>query len=524
MAVLQKGNVVYPFWGDTVNLITGLDPLGLQVTSEATFSVLLPGVSNLTNRLRYFGFYCWLLDLYFKSEKKVSQYEQNRFIRRAELMVAIIMQSEHSEVGQITGSDFAATWVYERRFRMYDLKAGADKDGGEEVVYWKYSSGAFGQYYFGAMQALSLTTRYENEDNDVIFHITQPDPRQKVSGQQLADAFNERLPRKIPELFYSCIKKGKLAVTDIPTLAKYFTIHKVDPKTKEWELYADMLMDKDYPAKEIEQEFSFNRKNTIAALLNNAKSNKGDYYWRSYLGECYGKKLSCENDADKGWYCYQLNEYWQFGCGVIFCSALLYLEQLHTDVYFPKFIKEYTAKIIKEYAKSGDTTLGQHLEAQEKTDAEESLLDEIGVSGNKPQQDAMLAFDLLFYLFKQNKEQLPRLREFMGINGMLRDGNMIDGLSGFARSMDTSLSEFIQAFLQKDILRRHQMVALRKMGSGSQLSHKFVIEEQQIRLIDIFPARWTSPRMNALQNLLSDLQVINEEGRLTALHRKLIER
>lgn len=53
MAVLQKGKSVYPFWGASINLITGLDPLGLQTTSEATYATMMPGISNLTNRLRY---------------------------------------------------------------------------------------------------------------------------------------------------------------------------------------------------------------------------------------------------------------------------------------------------------------------------------------------------------------------------------------------------------------------------------------------------------------------------------------
>ena len=66
MAVLQKGKAIYPFWGVSINLITGLDPLSLQTTSEATYATMLPGISNLTNRLRYYGFYCWLLDFYFK--------------------------------------------------------------------------------------------------------------------------------------------------------------------------------------------------------------------------------------------------------------------------------------------------------------------------------------------------------------------------------------------------------------------------------------------------------------------------
>jgi len=91
MAVLQKGKALFPFWGASINLITGLDPLSLQTTSKATYSALLPGISNLTNRLRYYGFYCWLLDFYFLKEKKGNSTEQNKFIRRAELMVAILM-------------------------------------------------------------------------------------------------------------------------------------------------------------------------------------------------------------------------------------------------------------------------------------------------------------------------------------------------------------------------------------------------------------------------------------------------
>ncbi|HUH18779.1 hypothetical protein [Albibacterium sp.] len=36
------------------------------------------------------------------------------------------------------------------------MAEGADKDDTEKDVYWKYPSEAFGQYYYGATQALSL--------------------------------------------------------------------------------------------------------------------------------------------------------------------------------------------------------------------------------------------------------------------------------------------------------------------------------------------------------------------------------
>jgi hypothetical protein len=67
------------------------------------------------------------------------------------------------------------------------------------------------------------------------------------------------------------------------------------------------------------------------------------------------------------------------------------------------------------------------------------------------------------------------------------------------------------------------MVALRKMGNGSQSTHKFFIEEQYIRFIDIFPPRNTSPRMNALQNIMFDLQIIDDQKKIFPLHKKILE-
>lgn len=513
MAVLQKGNSIYPFWGENINLITGLDPLGLQVTSEATYATMLPGLSNLTNRLRYYGFYCWLIDFYFRKEKKGNQNEQYRFIRRAELMIAIIMQSHRPEITQITGSLFAANLIKDEQ-STYNLAAGADKDSGNEKNYWKFPSGAFGQYYFGALQALSLAVRYENDKGDIIFNITQPHPRQKVSGKQLADAFDEGLTTEIKTLFYNCITKGKLSNEDIHELISYFAIDKINPESTEWTLYIEMLLDKDYPSKEIEEEFTFHRRNTITSLLSTANENNREYDWYVYLDDCYEQKFENKESTDIGWYCYQLNEYWQYACGLIFYGTLQYLETLHKEEYLPKFISSFSNLINKEVE-----ILENYITRINETEID--LLKQIDRS-NTPQENAKIGFHLLFKLYANNKEQLPQLKEYMSRNGIIRDGNMVDGLFAITNYLQNDVKDFISFFIHKNIIYRHQMVALRKMGNGTQATNKFIIEEQMIRLIDIFPARWTSPRMNALRNLLFDLQVINDEGKITELHTKIV--
>ena len=71
---------------------------------------MLPGMTNLTQRLRYYGLYCWLLNEYAKleleSEEKSLQHHYT-FIRRAELIIAFLMLNEDPEVTSILGSDFA---------------------------------------------------------------------------------------------------------------------------------------------------------------------------------------------------------------------------------------------------------------------------------------------------------------------------------------------------------------------------------------------------------------------------------
>ncbi len=60
--VIKPNESIAPFFSERMTFIRGLDPLGLQNTSDATFTLLLPGLNNVTGRIRYYSFYCWLPD------------------------------------------------------------------------------------------------------------------------------------------------------------------------------------------------------------------------------------------------------------------------------------------------------------------------------------------------------------------------------------------------------------------------------------------------------------------------------
>ena len=55
--------IAYPEWTE-YRKKNGLDPLGMQNTSVGLYQKLLPGISNVTLRIRYYGFYAWLSSIY----------------------------------------------------------------------------------------------------------------------------------------------------------------------------------------------------------------------------------------------------------------------------------------------------------------------------------------------------------------------------------------------------------------------------------------------------------------------------
>ena len=70
--------------------IVGQDPLGLLNTGGKTFDLVLPGLNNVTDRIRYYSFYCWFFYCYAKHIGKPSKKEQFNYLRRAEFILSLL--------------------------------------------------------------------------------------------------------------------------------------------------------------------------------------------------------------------------------------------------------------------------------------------------------------------------------------------------------------------------------------------------------------------------------------------------
>ena len=124
MPQYKQSDITSPFWASNDGFKGGRDPMGIQNSSVATYSRLLPGMTNLTGHIRYYSLYCWLLNEYDKLEtEEQTDIHQYNFIRRAELAMALIMKNLN--VGSVVG----ALFVSQERYKLieeglYDLANG----------------------------------------------------------------------------------------------------------------------------------------------------------------------------------------------------------------------------------------------------------------------------------------------------------------------------------------------------------------------------------------------------------------
>jgi hypothetical protein len=75
--------LAYPDWTEYKKK-SGLNPLGMQNSSINLYQRLLPGISNVTLRVRYYGFYAWLALIYARRSGDTNPKTWPNFIRRDE--------------------------------------------------------------------------------------------------------------------------------------------------------------------------------------------------------------------------------------------------------------------------------------------------------------------------------------------------------------------------------------------------------------------------------------------------------
>lgn len=515
MAQFQTDTITPLYWAESSGFITGRDSMGIQNSSVVVYVTLLPGITNVTERIRYYGFHCWILAQYDNlKEEKLSYKHQYDFIRRAELVIAFLMQHQNPDFVAIPGKAFAGDFF--NRFEedgFIDLSSGADKgkylkdDKGDNRSYWKYSSGAMGQYYAGALLALSLIKIREN------YYLLQP------KGQELAEAFAASIDPDTQSTLLSIIKNGELNYADLSKL-KAFDISDIDPSSSEWKTYIDLLFNKDGQSKQ-----TFQRRDTLLHYLRINKTSFPRSNW--LLGEYffqYTSEVSYEPySASLGWYVYYTQELIHYAIEHIFNTMLLLMKK---DFYEINSFVDQQVELLEEALNKN------------KIDPRAPLRDwlTLNMSGNEKspiqikldlnQSAKEQAFSEVYYqslllitqTYQKVKGDIKAFENYLLKNGIQgRRGNIIEIQEYLNRNAGKSIILFFRTFL-RSILNDHQIVAFNKMGNGEAQVHKFLIEHNHLIQINHIAPRMTNPRLGSVKNMLEDLSLLDKE-----LHRPTSE-
>lgn len=501
MAQYKQSEITNVFWASNDGFKGGRDPLGIQNSSIATYSKLLPGLTNLTRHIRYYSLYCWLLSEYdkFEIDGKTSLHQYN-FIRRAELAMALIMKEQN--VSSVVGAMFVSQGRYKQKEDgIYDIADGADYESKDK--YWTFKSGAFGQYYLGSLIYYELVKIEEGR-----FYL-------RNKGKELADAVRNSVDENTRNLFLGCILDGSLeekAIEDLQLLA----IHRINIGSEEW-LFLNKLLTKS-------DEDSSLRRETIFLLLKDIS--KGveiqEFVKNRFLYVTEGDNLQ----AAFGWYFYYLCESLHYCIDLFFCLILYKIHELHNPpiALLSQNIKQSLLSVIEK--EMNYNSLDEWRRDMSDNIKINIIYDELRgyVSKQEYIPAAVHAIRLMLRLYTEFKKNSKKIEEFEGNNDLKRQrGILSEGLRSYVeRYLSFSISGFIES-LTVQIMQEHTVVAIAKMGKNNSDLRKFILEDGRIVLIEQRYPVETSPRIDSLFNFLQDMGYLDKDNALTEIAKQFIE-
>jgi hypothetical protein len=508
MAVIKKNQLIAPFLGAKLSFIPGQDPMGMLNIGEQIFSMLLPGLNNVTERIRYYSFYCWFFGWYAKHIGSENPKEQRSYLRRAEYLLALISVPENE--GGIPGITEAEK-NYSEEATSFSLHEGTGElEDITENTYWKNPRGVFGQNYVSSMRQMGLLR--DKSEGSGVYIRTAFDKQSVVTGKDLEEAFDNNLSETSKDIFINAVQTSSITQEELFTIREDFYMIHVKLNSLEDSLLTEMLLEVDQPTATTELYF---RRNTIALYLSLLYKEKGRVSVQDFVNFTYanqGKYNNEANDTLMGWYYYQLSQYWHIVCTSHLKHLLAALQSKSDSGWYVEehLLKELTDEVVNEFKNSYNIT-------NNTTFAELKVLEEKNteivksIHTNNYVEGFCRALLLLNKLMVENSNTIIEQFKYAKKYKLHSTSDFIAVYSDLEQKAKMPISEFVEVFLKKYVLNRHQMVALNKMNA-TQSTEKFLREDGYIRFVSHIEFDFSNPRLGNLITFLKNLGVISKDG------------
>lgn len=500
MAQYKVSDISNVYWACNDGFKAGRDPMGIQNSSVATYGCILPGLTNLTGHIRYYSLYCWLLSEYDEMERngKTEDMHQYNFIRRAELIMALVMKD--IDIKAVVGTNFIQHEKYSLTEEgYYDIEEGADYESGEK--YWSFKSGAFGQYYLGSLNYFSLVKIEENR-----FYLLN-------KGKELAKAFKESVSSEVRNLFLDCIIYGAVSDKELKDLQP-IGLHSIKENSKEWTMLNELLISKDSDGSSLRRE-------SILLMLKDIQEQKvsvSDFVQHRFLN-----RGDVTDGAPFAWYFYYLCEVLHYCIETIFCLVLNKIDYLHNPP-FGVLLDTITEEILSNMKEEQlYDTINEWKDDCTFTINDWWLQVKQDIKDREYTLSVVHALPLLLRLYNEYKCNEQAFIDFEVNHNLDRQrGIFSEGQKAYVgKHLSLDLRGYIAA-LVRQVMNEHTVVAIAKMGSNNVDLRKFILEDGCVILVEIRYPNQTNPRIESLHNFLVDMKYLTEEDELTDIAHKFI--
>lgn len=150
-------------WVSPPQAIGGLDHLGTQAPCVLVYSQLLPGITNVTDRARYYSFYPWLVWSFDQRYAKDDEVRFVEFFRRADCLFTLVSERharktdrDNERHGVAMVGRVQLTSALDRLEAGDHLSFSQYTSQDSPLRYFKNPMGGLSQYYAGTLSDLKL--------------------------------------------------------------------------------------------------------------------------------------------------------------------------------------------------------------------------------------------------------------------------------------------------------------------------------------------------------------------------------
>lgn len=487
----------------------GLDPLGMQNSGVVLYQSLLPGISNITLRMRYYGFFCWLSDAYARRGVTTDFEIWRQWVRRAEALYALICADATAESG-VGGIDWAM-----RRLELgedvidFSVAASTDKNVTRYLI---QSLGVFGAAYYTQMQEMGL---FEEGPNG-IQRVTG------TAGRAVADAFRSSIGPEIEGAFVRAVDAAQIDRASLAAL-RAMAPSAIPDSSDERALYERTLFAAG-PQKLITDK---SRRASLSLILDVARREGGKPNPETVRWALFDPPVSVlPADLERQrllWEAYQCQDLFQVAAAGLLAWAISIMAEAENG----RPVAEICGAVVDRLTSGND---------ERPTMSWRKFRDDINpvdfgwreawtrLTGKRgsPEDKAWDSISLIAALDHRVTERddlRDAIKVALPINGQAR--SIVTELRWFERYQEMAVAEMIGNYVGQRIVLRHSWVAMQKLRRQRDYTFLFEVRDGRLMCLNNYQPVATTPRLAPAIQFLEDIRLIATDG-LTARGRALL--